>query len=58
MSKTIFEFRPCIHCEAHYIEDCSEVVIEVGTGKPLLPKGCWRVESIKLTPKPHGKSTS
>jgi hypothetical protein len=55
MSWTEFEYRVCVHCEAKYIEDCRVADIEIGTGKPLIPKGCWRREYVKEEPKPHDK---
>ena len=51
--KPYFELSRCVRCEAKYIEDCPKVIIELGTGKPLLPEGCWRIEQIKTTQKLH-----
>jgi hypothetical protein len=56
MNKQEYEFRICVSCEARYIEDCECIEIELGTGKPILPKYCWRQDLIKLTPKPHNNA--
>lgn len=53
MSWVEFEERICVHCEAKYIEDCRIADIEVGTGKPRIPKYCWRKDQVKEEPKPH-----
>ena len=52
MKSPEFELRVCVRCEVKWIEDCPEIEVEL-EGKPVLPKGCWRREFVKLTAKPH-----
>jgi hypothetical protein len=52
MNKPEFELRQCVRCEIRWIEDCPYAEVDI-EGKPKLPKYCYRVDLVKITPKPH-----
>jgi hypothetical protein len=54
--KPEFEFRKCVHCDAHYIEECPQIEVVIG-GKPELPEGCWRRDKVELKAKSHKKKS-
>ena len=51
-----YEFRSCLHCEAHYVKDCPEKVIVNNIEK--VPVGCWREDLIRDKPKEDDKPST
>lgn len=49
---TKLEWLICVHCSARYIEECVFAGVDL-EGSPELPERCYRVDLIRMTPKPH-----